>query len=149
MFVAQSQREPLEDFALGASSDGVESTLFYRRRISDEFEVRIRRVDHIAKEISLELPFLRTQARIEQIRQFEEFLGEPRKKLRMSVSVARETLNNTERGKRKSGPGGFEPPTSPTLESSLPRDWTPLLYPAARRPARRCSLEFLLSLRLI
>jgi hypothetical protein len=93
MFVAQSQREPLEDFAIGAGNDGVDSTIFYRRRISDEYEVRIRRIDHIARELSLEVPFLRTQDRAEQIQRFKKFLGEPRKKLKESVRQARDILD--------------------------------------------------------
>ena len=78
MSVYQSQREPLEDFAFGANKNGVASHIYSRRRINDEFIMRIRRLDHIVTEISLELPYLRTSKRLAQVRKLKEYLVERR-----------------------------------------------------------------------
>lgn len=94
MSVSQSQREPLEDFANGALNDGVASTIYYRSRRTGEYVVRIRRLDHIARELSLEIPFLRTTKRLEQIRRLKEYLGKPRARVGKSARAARGLLPN-------------------------------------------------------
>lgn len=94
MFVSQSQRDPLDDFASGALRDGVLSTVYHRLRTTDEYTVRIRRLDAIAREISLELPYLRTKKRREQARRFKEYLFKPRVRVGKSLRAAREILSN-------------------------------------------------------
>jgi len=76
MMVYQSQREPLDDFAGGARKDGIMSSVYFRRRTNDEYILRIRRLDHIVKEVALELPFLRTRRRLAQVERLKEYLVE-------------------------------------------------------------------------
>jgi hypothetical protein len=60
--VSQAERSPLQCFAVGCLNDGIESHLYNRgKQLGTEYVLRIRRLDHIALEISKELPYLRTE----------------------------------------------------------------------------------------
>ncbi len=91
--VSQAERSPLQCFATGCLNDGVVSRLYNRvNQNGMEYVLRIRRLDHIATEVSRELPFLRTQKGMSQVASFIEFIHLPRKRLSKSLELARLAL---------------------------------------------------------
>lgn len=94
MTISQAQLEPIEDFAKGALDNGVISKIYHRQRISDEYLVRIRRLDQIAKELHYELPFLRTKSKVDEVGRLKEFLELPRARVSCSLKIARDLLSS-------------------------------------------------------
>lgn len=78
---------------MGCMNDGIGSALYCRRRPHGiEYVLRIRRVDHIALEVRMELPYFRMQKTKEQVRSFIEFIHLPRKRISKSLELARMVL---------------------------------------------------------
>ena len=93
LVVSQSEEAPIRDFAAGCFRDGVGGNV-YKRRIKNGFEYifRIRRLSHIALEISAEIPYLRTRKALKQVEEFAEFLNFPRKRVSNNLELARKAL---------------------------------------------------------
>ena len=88
--VSQAESQPLQCFAAGCLNDGIGSNLYSRRKQHGiEYVLRIRRLDHIALEVGMELPYLRTEKSLSQIRSFLDFIHLPRKRLSKSLELAR------------------------------------------------------------
>lgn len=91
--VSQAESSPLQCFAAGCLSDGIVSRLYSRRTQNGiEHILRIRRLDDIALEVSKELPYLRMEKSLSQVRSFINFIHLPRMRLSKSLELARSVL---------------------------------------------------------
>lgn len=93
LLVSQFEIEPLQDFVVGCAKDGITCEIY--RRVVDtgvEYSVRTRRLNQIALELSLEIPYLRTSKTLNQIRAFADYIWLPRKRLSNSLEEARKVL---------------------------------------------------------
>lgn len=91
--ISQFDQAPLEDFKNGALADGVRCQLLRGfRGKSKECLAKIADLESIAREIGLELPFIRTARKLAQVKRFQEFILRPRVQTRKSVEAARKLL---------------------------------------------------------
>lgn len=91
--ISQIELPPLVAFANGAAIDGISSSIYTRTRKSGiEYILRIRRLDHVAAEISRESPFFRTAKTVGQVRMFKEYVFSPRQRISKSLETARRLL---------------------------------------------------------
>jgi len=90
MCVSQTERTPLDEFANGIAFDGIASRVERKIGNGEGYRLTIDRVQDIAKELSLELPFIRTRRKIEEIRAFLSYLERPRSVVREDIRRARD-----------------------------------------------------------
>ncbi len=91
--VSQAESSPLKCFAAGCFDSGIGSTVYSRKKQSGiEYILRIRRLDHIALEVSKELPYLRMEKSLSQVRSFVEFIHLPRRRFSKTLELAKLVL---------------------------------------------------------
>jgi hypothetical protein len=91
--VSQFEKEPLQDFVAGCAKDGVSCSIYHREvETGTEHFARIRRLDQIAFELSLEIPFFRLRKTMNQVKTFIDYIWMPRKRFSNSLEVARKVL---------------------------------------------------------
>ena len=89
MCVAQTDQTPLEAFAKGMALDGIASRVERKLDNGDGYRLTIDRVEDIATELSLEIPYFRTRRKIVEIRSFLSYLERPRALERDPIRRAR------------------------------------------------------------
>lgn len=87
--IAQIERSPLDAFASGAALNGVASRIERKTGNGEGYRLTIDRVGDIAKELSVELPFIRCRLKREEIRAFLAHMSRPRAKERGNIRRAR------------------------------------------------------------
>lgn len=88
--VSQIDRAPLDAFADGAARNGIASRVDRKPGNGEGYRLTIDRVEHVARELSLELPYIRSQQKIVEIRAFLAHLSRVRTVKRESISRALE-----------------------------------------------------------
>jgi len=88
--VAQTDKTPLEAFARGSALDGIASRIETKSESGEGYRLTIDRVEDIAKELSLEIPYIRCRRKIEEIRAFLTHLERPRVVERNALRRAQE-----------------------------------------------------------
>jgi hypothetical protein len=90
--IAQIERGPLDAFASGSALDGIASRIDRKTSNDEGYRLTIDRVEDIAKELTIELPFIRTRRKMEEIRLFLAHINRPRAKERVNIQRARELI---------------------------------------------------------
>ena len=78
MCVSQQDRVSLDAFAAGLHRNGIECRIKTEAGNGQGFRLSISRMEDIARELALELPFIRNQKRLNQICNFAEFVRRER-----------------------------------------------------------------------
>lgn len=88
--IAQIERRPLDAFASGTALDGIASRIERKTGNGEGYRLTIDRVEDVAKELSMELPFIRSRRKREEIRAFMAHISRPRAKEGGNIRRARE-----------------------------------------------------------
>jgi len=98
--VAQAEKQALEDYCRGAVKDGVRCKVIpLRPPPSPMWLARVTGAENVAREISLTLPYIRTEKKLRQIQQFVKNLEKPRRFApRPSVREAQKIMRQLLRG---------------------------------------------------
>ena len=93
MCVGQVDRAPLNAFAHGASLAGIATRIERKKGNGEGYRLTIDRISDVARELLLELPFIRTRRKVDEIRAFVSYLERKRTLERDEIRRAREAAS--------------------------------------------------------
>src|SRR5271157_1330359 len=88
--IAQIDRTPLDAFATGCAIYGIASRVERKLDNGEGYRLTIDRVEDIAKELSLEIPYIRSRRKLDEIRALLTHFERPRAVERYTIRRAQE-----------------------------------------------------------
>lgn len=93
LVVTQTEMEPLLDYMKGAKLDGVKCGLYYGKSARCYFLI-VNGLENIARELTMIMPFVRTQRKWDQIARFRAYLAQKRTRHQHQAERALDILDS-------------------------------------------------------